>query len=331
MAAAPRHARSVFLALAAVAMTAVGAARSSVAAEDYPQRPVRVLVSFPAGGTTDILARLVSERLARRLNQPFVVENRAGAATVIAAQALVRAPADGHTLLVTTGTTTSFIPLLHSNPGYTPEQITGVAMLGCSPLALDVPADSPFRSVADLLAFARANPNRLNAATQGAGGISHLVAGLLAAATDITFTPVHFNGSAPGLNATVAGQVDFYFDGVATSAPLIQAGRIRGLAVTSERRMPNLPELPTMTELGFPAVTACAWYGVLAQAGTAAPVVALLNREINAIIEEPALRERLTRDGAEPTPMAVADLNRFMAEDREKWRRVVAPLNIRMD
>jgi tripartite-type tricarboxylate transporter receptor subunit TctC len=331
MSAGPHRARSFLLAAAAFALAAVGMAASPAAAQEYPQRPVRVLVSFPAGGTTDILARLVSEQLARRLNQPFVVENRAGAGTVIAAQALVRAPADGHTLLVTTGTTTSFMPLLHSNPGYTPEQITGVAMLGCSPLALDVPANSPFRSVADLVAFGRANQNRLNAATQGAGAISHLVAELLASSTGITFTPVHFTGSAPGLNATVAGQVDFYFDGVSTSAPLIQAGRIRGLAVTSERRMPNLPDMPTMAELGFPAVTACAWYGVLAHSGTPAPIVALLNREINAIIQEPALRERLTRDGAEPTPMGVAELNRFMAEDREKWRRVVAPLNIRMD
>jgi tripartite-type tricarboxylate transporter receptor subunit TctC len=312
-------------------MAVVGMAASPAAAQNYPQRPVRVLVSFPAGGTTDILARLVSEQLARRLGQPFVVENRAGAGTVIAAQALVRAPADGYTLLVTTGTTTSFMPLLHSNPGFTPEQITGVAMLGCSPLALDVPANSPFRSVADLVASGRANQNRLNAATQGAGAISHLVAELLASSTSISFTAVHFAGSAPGLNATVAGQVDFYFDGVSTSAPLIQAGRIRGLAVTSEKRMPNLPDVPTMTELGFPAVTACAWYGVLAHSDTPAPIVSRLNREINAIIEEPALRERLTRDGAEPTPMSVAELNRFMAEDREKWRRVVAPLNIRMD
>jgi tripartite-type tricarboxylate transporter receptor subunit TctC len=297
----------------------------------YPSKPVRVIVSFPPGSTPDIVGRAVAGRLQEAMGQPFVVENRAGAGTVIAAQALVRAPADGHTLLVTTGTTTSFMPLLHSNPGYTPEQITGVAMLGCSPLALDVPANSPFRSVADLVAFGRANQNRLNAATQGAGAISHLVAELLASSTGITFTPVHFTGSAPGLNATVAGQVDFYFDGVSTSAPLIQAGRIRGLAVTSERRMPNLPDMPTMAELGFPAVTACAWYGVLAHSGTPTPIVALLNREINAIIQEPALRERLTRDGAEPTPMGVAELNRFMAEDREKWRRVVAPLNIRMD
>jgi tripartite-type tricarboxylate transporter receptor subunit TctC len=329
MSARRRLAASLFGAVAA--MAAVFGATSEATAQEYPQRPVRVLVSFPAGGTTDILARLVSEQLTRRLGQPFVVENRAGGGTVIAAQALVRAPADGHTLLVTTGTTTSFMPLLHSNPGFTPQQITGVAMLGCSPLALDVPANSPFRSVRDLVEFGKANPNRLNAATQGAGAISHLSAELLRSVTGITFTPVHFTGSAPGLTATVAGQVDFYFDGVATSAPLIQAGRLRGLAVTSERRMPNLPDVPTMTELGFPQVTACAWYSFLAHADTSPAIVALLNREINAIIETPALRERLTRDGAEPTPMGVAEMNRFMAEDREKWRGVIVPLNIRMD
>lgn len=326
-----RHCLAASLFGAVAAMAAVFGSASEATAQEYPQRAVRVLVSFPAGGTTDILARLVSEQLTRRLGQPFVVENRAGAGTVIAAQALVRAPADGHTLLVTTGTTTSFMPLLHSSPGFTPEQITGVAMLGCSPLALDVPANSPFRSVQELVEFGKANPNRLNAATQGAGAISHLSAELLRSVTGITFTPVHFTGSAPGLTATVAGQVDFYFDGVSTSAPLIQAGRIRGLAVTSERRMPNLPDVPTMTELGFPQVTACAWYGVLAHSDTPPAIVALLNREINAIIETPALRERLTRDGAEPTPMGVEEMNRFMVEDREKWRGVIVPLNIRMD
>jgi tripartite-type tricarboxylate transporter receptor subunit TctC len=313
------------------AALALGWLPRGAAAQDWPQRPVRVLVSFPAGGTTDILARIVSDQLSRRLGQPFVVENRAGAGTVIAAQALVRAPADGYTLLVTTGTTTSFMPVLHSSPGFTPDQITGVAMMGCSPLALDVPPNSPFRSVRELVEFGLANPGRLNAATQGAGAISHLSAALLGAATGMTFTPVHFTGSAPGLNATVAGQVDFYFDGVSTSAPLIQAGRIRGLAVTAERRLPNLPDLPTMAELGYPAVTACAWYGVLAHSGTPAPIVARLNREINEIIQAPDFRERLAREGAEPTPMTLEALNRFMAEDREKWRGVIVPLNIRMD
>lgn len=328
---AMQRARSRWMQAASCALAILGGLAAPVAAQEFPQRPVRVLVSFPAGGTTDILARLASDQLSQRLGQPFVVENRAGGGTVIAAQALVRAPADGHTLLVTTGTTTSFMPLLHSSPGFTPEQITGVAMFGCSPLALDVPMNSPFRSVADLVAYARANPGRLNAATQGAGAISHLSSELMGRSTGITFTTVHFTGSAPGLNATVGGQVDFYFDGVSTSAPLIQGNRLRALAVTAERRLPSLPEIPTMAELGFPAVTACAWYGMLAHADTPVPIVARLNRELNAIIQQPTFRERLTRDGAEPTPMSVAEMNAFMAADREKWRPVIAPLNIRMD
>ncbi|WP_426954914.1 Bug family tripartite tricarboxylate transporter substrate binding protein [Muricoccus radiodurans] len=312
------------------ALAALGLA-GPAAAQDYPQRPVRVLVSFPAGGTADILARLVSEGLARRLGQPFIVENRAGAGTVIAGQALTRSAPDGYTLLVTTGTTTSFIPLLHNNPGYTPEQFAGVAMIGRSPLALDVPANSPFRSVQELVAFGVANPNRLNAATQGAGAISHLMAELFRKSTGLGFTPIHYAGSAPGLVATIAGQVDFYFDGVSTSAPAIQGGRLRGLAVTSEQRMPNLPDVPTMRELGYPEVTGYAWYGVHAPAGTPAPIVERLNREINGIIGEREVQDRLLREGAEVAPMSVADFNRLMVEDREKWRDVIVPLNIRMD
>ena len=240
---------------AAFALLAAGMLGGPAVAQDYPQRAVRVLVSFPAGGTTDILARLVSDGLARSLGQPFVVENRPGAGTAIAAQALARAAPDGHSLLVTTGSTTSFIPLLHANPGYTPEQLTGVAMIGRSPLVLDVPANAPFRSVAELVGFGRANPGRLNAATQGAGAISHLMAELFATSTGASLTAVHFAGSAPGLVATIAGQVDLFFDGVASSAPLISTGRVRGLGVSSERRMPNLPDVPTMAEQGFPAVT----------------------------------------------------------------------------
>jgi tripartite-type tricarboxylate transporter receptor subunit TctC len=300
-------------------------------AQDYPSRPVRVLVSYPAGGTTDILTRLVAEALAHKFGQPFVVENRPGAGTAVAAQALTRAAPDGYTLLVSTGSTTAFIPLLRTNPGYAPEQLTGVAMIGRSPLVLDVPAQSPFRSVADLVAFGKANPNRLNLATQGAGATSHLTAELFRAATGISFTPVHYNGGPPGLTATIAGQVDLYFDGVSTSAPAINGGRLRGLAVTSEQRMPNLPEVPTMREVGYPEVVVYAWYGLFAPAGTPAPVVEFLNREVNAIIEGQEVRERLARDGAEATPMSVAEFARFQSEEREMWRRVIVPLNIRLD
>lgn len=322
---------SSWMALTAIGALSLAATSQPASAQKYPDRPVRVIVSYPAGGTTDILARMVSDALARKLGQPFVVENRPGAGTAIAAQALTRAAPDGYTLLVSTGSTTALLPLLHSNPGYTPEQLTGVAMIGRSPLALDVPAQSPFKSVADLVAFGKANPNKLNLATQGAGATSHLTAELFRAATGITFTPVHYSGSAPGLTATIAGQVDMYFDGVATSAPQIKEGRLRGLAVTSERRMPNLPDVPTMRELGYPDVTVYAWYGVMAPAGTPAPIVELLNREINTIIQSREVQERLERDGAEANPMSVADFNRLQSEEREMWRRVIEPLNIRLN
>jgi len=220
------------LGLAAAAL----AAPSLALAQDFPARPARVIVPYPPGGTTDILARLVSEGLAQKFGQPFVVENRPGAGTALAAQVLVRAPADGYTLLVSTASTTAFMPLLNRNAGYTADQIVAVGMVGRAPLVLDVPANSPFRTVDDLVAFGRANPGRLNLATQGAGATSHLTGELFRAASGISFVPVHYAGSAPGLVATIAGQVDFYFDGVATSAPHIQGGRLRGLGITSERR-----------------------------------------------------------------------------------------------
>jgi tripartite-type tricarboxylate transporter receptor subunit TctC len=317
--------------LAALAMLALGIVTPPAAALEYPARPVRVLVSYPAGGTTDILARMVSDALARKLGQPFVVENRPGAGTAVAAQALTRAAPDGYTLLVSTGSTTAFIPLLRAHPGYTPEQLASVAMIGRSPLVLDVPAQSPFRSVAELVAFGKANPNRLNLATQGAGATSHLTAELFRAATGISFTPVHYNGGPPGLTATIAGQVDLYFDGVSTSGPAINGGQLRGLAVTSERRMPNLPEVPTMREVGYPDVVVYAWYGLFAPTGTPAPIIGLLNREVNAIIQGHEVQERLIRDGAEATPMSVADFSRFQSEEREMWRRIIVPLNIRLD
>ncbi len=319
-----RHALGL---LAAAALSAPGLA----AAQEYPARPVRVLVPYPAGGTTDILARLVSEGLAQKFGQPFVVENRPGAGTALAAQQLVRAAPDGHTLLVSTGSTTAFMPLLNRNAGYTAEQIAPVAMIGRAPMVLDVPASSPFRTVRDLVEFAKANPGRLNAATQGAGATSHLTAELLRAAAGISFVPVHFQGSAPGLIATIAGQVDFYFDGVATSVPHVREGRLRGLAVTGERRTPGLPDVPTMREAGFPEVTVYSWYGFLAPTGTPAAAVERLNREVNAIIRSPAIVERLLREGGEPLAMSTPEFARFVDEEREMWRGVITRFDIRLE
>lgn len=300
-------------------------------AQDYPNRPVRILVSYPAGGTTDILARMVADGLSQKLGQPFIVENRPGAGTALAAQALVRAPADGYTLLVSTSSTTAFIPLLRKDPGYSAEQITAVAMIGRAPMVLDVPTTSPFRSVSDLVAYGKANPGKLNLATQGAGATSHLAGELFRATAGIDFLPVHYQGSAPGLVAVIAGQVDFYFDGVATSAPNILGGRMRGLAVTGDARAPSLPDVPTMREAGYPDVTVYSWYGLLAPAGTPQPIIDRLNREVTTIVASPAVVDRLTREGAEALPMSTAEFKRFIDEEREMWRGVITKFNIQVD
>ena len=319
--------RRGLLALAFLAALSPLAAR----AQGYPTRAVRVLVSYPPGGTTDILARMVADGLSKQLHQPFVVENRPGAGTAIAAQALTRAAPDGYTLLVSTGSTTALMPLLRKDLGYSPDQIAAVALIGRAPMVLDVPAKSPFKTLADLVAFGRANKDKLNVATQGAGATSHLGAELFRAKSGISFVPVHYNGSAPGLIATIAGQVDMYFDGVATSAPVIADGQLRGLAVTGDRRMPNLPDVPTMAEAGFPEVNVYSWYGLLAPAGTPAPVIELLNKTVNEIIGSPALQERLRLEGAEALPGSVPDFAKTIVDERAMWKGVITPLHLSLD
>ncbi|MDQ8727518.1 tripartite tricarboxylate transporter substrate binding protein [Bradyrhizobium sp. LHD-71] len=321
--------RRAFSLAIAIAIAAFAPALSW--AQDYPTRPVRIIVPYPPGGTTDILSRMLAEGLAQKLGQPFIVENRPGAGTVVGAQAAAHAKPDGYTLLVSTASTTAFMPLLRKNPGYSTDQLTAVAMIGRSPLVLDVPAKSPFRSLNDLIEFAKANPDRLNVATQGAGATSHLTAELFRASTSISFVPIHYQGSAPGLQAILAGDVDFYFDGVATSAPAIQAGTLRGLAVTSERRMPSIPDVPTMREAGYPDVTIYSWYGLLAPVGTPPAIIDRLNKEVNVIIQSDRVVERLARESAEPLPMSPADYARFVNEEREIWRGVITQFNIQID
>jgi tripartite-type tricarboxylate transporter receptor subunit TctC len=317
--------------MAALAIAVAAFTPATIQAQDYPTRTVRIIVPYPAGGTTDILARMVADRLQAKFGQPFVIENRAGAGTAIGAAATANAAPDGYTLLVSTASTTAFMPLLRQNPGYSADQIIPVAMVGRAPLVLDVPTKSPFRTVKDLVDFAKANPGKLNGATQGAGATSHLTAELLRASAGITYQPVHYRGSAPGLMAAIAGEIDFYFDGVATSAPAILGGNLRGLAITSEKRAASLPDVPTMREAGYPDVTVYSWYGFLAPAGTPAAIVELLNREITAIVKDAAVTDRLQKEGAEPISMSPPDFARFINEEREMWRGVITKFNIQLD
>jgi tripartite-type tricarboxylate transporter receptor subunit TctC len=317
--------------VAALAMAVAALSPAQTYAQDYPTRTVRILVPYPAGGTTDILARLVADRLQQKLGQPFIIENRPGAGTAIGGAATANAAPDGYTLLVSTASTTAFMPLLRKNPGYSAEQIIPVAMIGRAPLVLDVPAKSPFKTVKELVDFAKANPGKLNGATQGAGATSHLTAELLRASAGITYLPIHYRGSAPGLLAAIAGEVDFYFDGVATSAPNIQDGKLRGLAITSEKRVASIPNVPTMREAGYPDVTVYSWYGLLAPAGTPAPIVELLNKEVTAIMKDATITDRLDKEGAEPISMGPSEFARFINEEREMWRGVITKFNIQLE
>lgn len=331
MAARRQRIPSIGLVLGALAALACGIAAPAAAQQDYPNKPVRIIVPYAAGGTTDLLARMVADALRRKFNQPFLVENRTGAGILVGTQVVTRAAPDGYTLLLSTGSTTALAPLLYTNPGYTPEQLAGVAMVGRSPLSLDLPIQSRFNTLADLIAFGKANKDKLNMATQGAGATSHLTAELFRAATGITYTTVHYQGSTPGLNAILASEVDAFFDGVSTSAPHINSGKMKSLGVTSEKRMPNLPNIPTLKEQGFPDVVVYAWYGFFAPAGTPNEIRAMLHKEINAFVDNKEVQDKLYGWGTEPTSMSIAEFEKFYTDEREMWRKVVTPLNIKMD
>jgi tripartite-type tricarboxylate transporter receptor subunit TctC len=291
-------------------------------AQAYPTRPVRLIVGFSAGGNADTIARPMGQWLSERLGQPFVIENRPGAGTNIATEAVVRAPADGYTLLMV-GPTQAINATLYDKLNFNfIRDIAPVAGIISTANALIVNPSVPAKTVPDFIAYAKANPRKVNMASGGTGAPSHIAGELFKMMTGIDMLHVPYRGAAPVLTDLMGGQVQVYFGPITASIEHIKAGRLRALAVTTATRSDALPDIPTVGEF-LPDYEASTWYGVGAPKATPAEIVDKLNREFNAGLADPKIKARLADLGGVPMPMTPPDFEKFVVDETEKWAKVV--------
>jgi tripartite-type tricarboxylate transporter receptor subunit TctC len=328
-------ARRTLLATAALAclpgtLLAQGAATGSGPA--FPTKPVRVIVSFPPGGAADQIARAVSEPLSQALGQPVVVENRAGANGNIAGDYVAKQPADGHTLLMSSGGTVSINPHLYSKMSFDPtKDLTPVAAAARVLVFLEVnPAKVPVNSATEFIDYVKKNPGKLTFGSPGNGSSPHLAAEMMKAQANVFATHIPYRGAAPAMQDMLGGQIDFMFDpGIGLQH--VKAGKLELLAVGSPKRSPQFPDVPTLDEIGLKGFDADTWFGFYAPGGTPQPVVAKLNAEINKILRSPAFVERMNAIGAVPEPMSPQDFAARAQVDSVRFGALIRARNIKGD
>ncbi|MBS79955.1 tripartite tricarboxylate transporter substrate binding protein [Variovorax sp.] len=307
---------------AGLLLVAAGIAAPALA-QGFPDRPVTLVVPYPAGGSADILARTVGQKLAAQLGQPVVVENKGGAGTAIGARFVAEAKPDGYTLLLGTVSSQAINPAM-SKVGYDPvKDFVPVSALASIPFVLVAHPSAPYGSVAELLAAARQAPGSISYASAGPGTSNHLAGEMLASAAKLKLLHVPYRGSAPALADVLAGHVPLMFDLQTTSLPNIATHKLKPLAVTGSRRSPLLPDVPTVAESGLPGFEVSAWFGVFAPAKLPPPVLRQLSAAMAKVLEDPALAQRLREIGAEPDPRNAAQFTAYVGEEAGKYATVV--------
>jgi tripartite-type tricarboxylate transporter receptor subunit TctC len=311
-------------------MAAATFSAPALAEPRWPSRVVRIIVPFPPGGGTDLLARLIAQHLQSKLGQSFIVENRAGGSGVIGTAEVARAAPDGYTLAVNSSGPITIFPQLTAVPYDPIRSFVPVALPAVTPLILVVPTSSPSQSLADFVQRGRQERGRLNLCNIGVGSPSQLVAEMFAHAFDLDMAHVPYRGSGPALNDTMGGHCDALFDSGTSSLPLVQAGRLRALAVTGARRLRELTDVPTLSEAGAPGFEASAWSGMFAPAGTPTEIVDLLNRELRSFMATPAQQERLAAAGSLPLDLSPDEFNQFLQRETAAWADVIRRANIKL-
>jgi tripartite-type tricarboxylate transporter receptor subunit TctC len=312
--------RRKFLSL--LAGSAVLAMPRLARAESYPARPVRFIIGYPPGGSADITARLIAQWLQERLGQPFVVESRPGAATNLATEAVVRAPADGYTLLLVPPAAAINATLYDKLNFNFLEDIAPIAGLIRFPNVVVVNPSLSIRTIPELIAYAKANPRKLNMASSGNGSTIHMSGEFFKMMTGIDMVHVPYRGGAAALTDLMGGRVDVMFDNIPTCGEYVKAGKLRGLAVTSTMRSDVLPDLPTVSDF-VPGYEASAWYGLGAPKGTPPDVIDTLNVAVNAILADEKAKARFTQLGATLLPGSASEFGKLLADETDKWGRVV--------
>ncbi len=321
-----RGARAAALVIAALLAT------GNALAQTWPAKPVRLIVPYPPGGSADILARAIGQKLGDGLGQQVVIDNRPGAGTAIGAEATAKAAPDGYTILLGTVSSHAINPALNPGLKFDPiKDFAPISLVASIPFALVVHPSLPAKSVKELIALAKARPGSLNYSSAGNGTSNHLAGELFKSMTGTFMVHIPYKGSAPALNDLIAGQVQLMFDLVLTTAPHVKSGAVRAIAVTGRERSPALPGVPTVAESGVPGYEVTAWFGFFAPAGTPAAVVNVLNAETVKAMKLPDLRERLGSQGAEPVTSSPEQFSAYVKDELAKWTRVVKASGMKAD
>jgi tripartite-type tricarboxylate transporter receptor subunit TctC len=302
-------------------------------ASDYPTHPIKLVVPYVAGGPTDLFGRLVGDFLSKDLKQPVIIENKAGAQGAIGAEAVARSEPDGYTLFVTAGSILVLNPMLYKKLSYDPvRDFRMLAIITDAPVVMEVHPSVPARTVAEFVAYAKQNPGKLNFGSAGTGGTIHLAGEMFKQITGIEMTHVPYKGAGPALADLLAGNIQVMFDTMSTALPPIKSGSVRALGVSSEQRSPDLPDVPTMAESGYPGYRVSVWYGIAAPAKLPDDITARISASLDRAMNDDAFRAQLEKIGFPVfRPRSAAAIKEFIDADRARWSAVIKAQNISLD
>ncbi|MET0680454.1 MAG: tripartite tricarboxylate transporter substrate binding protein [Burkholderiales bacterium] len=316
--------------IAALAGLALAVLPQLALAQAYPAKPVRLVVPFPPGGSTDIVARIVAQKLGERLGQQVVVENRGGAGGTIGTETVAKAAADGHTLVLATTSTHVVAPSVYAKIGYDPvKDFAPISLLAVTPYLLVVNPEVKVSSLKEFVGYVKARPGKLNYASAGTGSTTHLAMEMLKSAAGLYIVHIPYNGNGPAGTAVIAGQVEVLFGSLPAVLPHAKSGRVRPLAVGTPKRSPSLPEVPTVAESGFAGFDASLWLAIMAPAGTPPAVIDRLHKEVLAAIAAPDASDALNKAGAEPITSTPAELAGMVKDGVEKYAKVVKQAGVK--
>jgi tripartite-type tricarboxylate transporter receptor subunit TctC len=302
---------------------------AAAAAQDFPNRPIRIVVPYPPGGQSDIFTRLIADAMKDTLNTPVTVENRPGAGTTLGANYVAKSPPDGYTLLLAAASATAITPLTMKNVQFDAKQITPITLVAKVPYVLVAAKHFPPNTMAEFLAYAKANPGKVNWATHGMGAAQHLTGEMFARTAGIKITPIHYQGSTPGVIDMLGGRVEIMFDGAGTGLANVRAGKLKAIGMGSDARVPSQPDLPTWKEAGV-NYSAYTWYGMFAPTGTPAPVLEKLHAAFTAAINTKAYKDRIAQAEGEVPSMSIEQTRKFIADDTAMWGSLIPALNLKL-
>jgi tripartite-type tricarboxylate transporter receptor subunit TctC len=305
---------------------------AAASAQGYPVKPVRMIVHYPPGGPTDIVARAVGQKLTDAWGQQFIIDNRPGASGIIGVELVARAVPDGYTLLFGTGGSMAITPAVGGKLPYNVSRdFAPISLVVINPQILVFHPSFPPNSVKELIAYAKARPGKINYASVGPGSPNHLGVEMLKAMAGIDLVHIPYKGTAPALTDVLGGQISLMFNSMPTVIPHVKSGRLKGIAVGNAKRSPAMPDIPTVAESGLPGFDYVTWYGMLAPAATPKPIIAKLNAEVVRMLNDREMSQRLAVQGAEPSPSTSEQMGRYMLEEQERWRKVIKSANIKLD